>query len=291
MSSVRSFRSTSKPVSITYSSSTQDERRSNTNDGRYLTTSVQDHTKLPSTSAHNQMRSKRGDLRYYQWSFETPDLVPPKSVSSYTKNDDKRYYSQPCAPRYLEEQSLPAFPPSSMSSDEVATYGRGQIDAAEDEPTTEGSSQSIDSDESGSVSLADDEKLTIAYTKHQIILSLMRDVYAMFSSQWQANVRTLTTPEAECSRALLDSCESADSPPQIRLGKRANYERDRSPGYGNDGKKRRNNPPGTINCEPDLQPACPFHKYDPSKYCPNIDTGVKYRTCLGPGFPSISRLK
>ena len=212
-------------------------------------------------------------------------------MSSHTKNDDERYYGEPHVTRYLEEQSLPTCPPISTSSDQVTTYDRSQSDAPEDEPTTESSSQSIDSDESGSSSSADYEKVTIAYSKHQIISSLMRDVYAMFGSQWQANVRTRTTPEAESSRVLSSSCESADRSTQNQLGKRANYERDRSQGDGNDGKKKRNNPPDTANSEHDLQLACPFHKYDPIKYCPNIDTGVKYRTCLGPGFSSISRLK
>ena len=180
-----------------------------------------------------------------------------------------------------EKPSLPDFSSIPTSSDAAVTINGAQCLTAE----------AGDSDESGSISSTDYEELTIAYTKHQVILSLMRDVYAMFSSQWQANVRTRTTPEAESSRVLSNSCESTDCFKQNRRGKRGNYERDRSQGDGNDGKKKKNNPPDTTDCEPDLQLACPFHKYDPIKYCPNLDTGVKYRTCLVPGFPSVNRLK
>ena len=214
-------------------------------------------------------------------------------MSSWTNESDERYHHQGKS-QYVKqpkEQSLSACPPICTRNDEAVTDDRAQCDAAEAESMTDGSIQSIDSDESGSVSPAGYGELTIAYTKHQIISSLMRDVYAMFSSQWQANVRTRTTPEAESSRVILNACESTDCSRKTSLGKRANYERDRSQGDGNDGKKKKNSPPDTTNCAPDLQLACPFHKYDPIKYCPNLDTGVKYRTCLGPGFPSISRLK
>ena len=37
--------------------------------------------------------------------------------------------------------------------------------------------------------------------------------------------------------------------------------------------------------------ACPFHKYDPIRYSVNNTTEGKYRTCAGPGFPTVSRLK
>ncbi len=37
--------------------------------------------------------------------------------------------------------------------------------------------------------------------------------------------------------------------------------------------------------------ACPFHKFNRHKYCVNLQTGQKYRTCWRPGFESIARLK
>jgi hypothetical protein len=40
--------------------------------------------------------------------------------------------------------------------------------------------------------------------------------------------------------------------------------------------------------------ACPFYQYDPRRYNPqneNIDLAMRYRTCAGPGWESISRLR
>ena len=236
--------------------------------------------------------SKTADERFYPNSFHDTLHPKNKSILSCRKDTDERYYPEsPLYANQLEKQSVPVYPPICTRSDEIAPHDRNHSDAAECEPITEGSSQSTESDESGSVSSADDEKLTIVYTKHQIISSLMRDVYAIFSSQWQANTRTRTTPEAESSRVLEDSRESTNCSQKNRLGKRANYDRDRSQGDGNDGKKQKSSSSDITNCELDPKLACPFHKHDPTKYCPNIDSGVKYRTCLGPGFSSISRLK
>ena len=72
-----------------------------------------------------------------------------------------------------EKQSLPIFSPVPTSSDAAVTDNGAQCLTAE----------AGNSDESGSISSTDYEELTVAYTKHQIILSLMRDVYAMLSSQ------------------------------------------------------------------------------------------------------------
>ncbi|KAM0794781.1 hypothetical protein BDR22DRAFT_826593 [Usnea florida] len=225
------------------------------NDGRYIPNNFQHRAETSDVSTTSMDSWTDHPLSFASWTNSPGQTIPKENMSSSTNESDERYHHQGGSQnvKRLKDEPIPACAPIATSSDEVATHDRAQSDAAEDESTTEGSSQNIDSEESGSLSLAGDEKLTIAYTKHQIILSLMRDVYAMFSSQRQANVRTRTTPQAECSRALLNSCESADSPPQNRLGKRANYERDHSPGDGNDGKKKRNNPPDTINCEPDLQ--------------------------------------
>lgn len=40
--------------------------------------------------------------------------------------------------------------------------------------------------------------------------------------------------------------------------------------------------------------ACPFYKHDPQKYSPqndDINSAMRYRTCAGPGWESISRLR
>jgi hypothetical protein len=37
--------------------------------------------------------------------------------------------------------------------------------------------------------------------------------------------------------------------------------------------------------------ACPFYKRYPQKYSVSTETGLKYRTCMGPGNPELRRLK
>ena len=37
--------------------------------------------------------------------------------------------------------------------------------------------------------------------------------------------------------------------------------------------------------------ACPFYKAFPQKYNVSEETGLKYRTCIGPGTPELRRLK
>jgi hypothetical protein len=37
--------------------------------------------------------------------------------------------------------------------------------------------------------------------------------------------------------------------------------------------------------------ACPFYKRNPQKYRASTETGLKYRTCIGPGNPELRRLK
>lgn len=58
-----------------------------------------------------------------------------------------------------------------------------------------------------------------------------------------------------------------------------------------DGKRRKKN--GDKRTGPDSEKyfACPFHKFNPLKYCCNSVDGFKFRSCAGPGFPSIARLK
>ncbi len=56
------------------------------------------------------------------------------------------------------------------------------------------------------------------------------------------------------------------------------------------------NVPENVATSPVLRLACPFYKRDPEKYCIQHDATdntkrINYRTCEGPGFNSIQRLK
>jgi hypothetical protein len=55
-------------------------------------------------------------------------------------------------------------------------------------------------------------------------------------------------------------------------------------------RKKRISRSGAVDGD-DRRLACPFYKYDPRKYTCTSSTRTKYRTCAGPGFDSIARLK
>ncbi len=79
--------------------------------------------------------------------------------------------------------------------------------------------------------------------------------------------------------------------PFAKVGKRRIQEREDSP--PGDGSSREENRQriGSQAQEPGLLFACPFNKFDAERYCPNPTSGAKFRSCIGPGFPSIARLK
>lgn len=60
----------------------------------------------------------------------------------------------------------------------------------------------------------------------------------------------------------------------------------------NDHKKRKMSQNSlTIKSGVSKRYACHFHQYDPSRYCSNDSTGHKYRTCGGPGWEDVHRIK
>jgi hypothetical protein len=132
------------------------------------------------------------------------------------------------------------------------------------------------------------DTLTImAHAKHQLIATLMREVYTMFDPQWTANVRSHTKNQSGRS----SSGSQIECFPSAKAGKRRMQEREDSPpGDGNSREEKRQRIKSQTQ-EPGLLFACPFNKFDPERYCPNPTSGAKFRSCIGPGFPSIARLK
>ncbi len=118
----------------------------------------------------------------------------------------------------------------------------------------------------------------------------MRVVYALFGSPSGADVRACASSgqedpkdQAQQPKSRNDSCR--------KVRKRGMKDRD-SPPPEDDGDRRGNRDKKTPKIEADSLPlACPFHKYNPGKYCANSDTGKLYRSCAGPGFSSVSRLR
>ena len=122
-----------------------------------------------------------------------------------------------------------------------------------------------------------------------MIISLMRDVYAIFNPHWKAEVRS----HAE-NRATSTGAHAQDTVSRTSLftgkGKRRLQDRDSPPPDGNDEKKRKTKSSSSGDHGQRLF-ACCFHKFNAQKYCINDDTGSKYRSCAGPGFSKISQLK
>ncbi len=265
----RSMRNKNFPVTINYGSISQDHERSKTANERYYLTSFSnpDHQKNP-LFCHTKER----DERYYMSSF-------------YGGHDPNKRSNK---------QSLPRHQVSPTSGNQCATNYDVHPCSYEGESSTGGNIRSEDSDEHCDVSTPNFDQLTIAHAKHQMMVTLMEEFYASFGSQWQANVRNHVTPNSRSSHCQ-DSSKPQDGSTQDRNGKRPIHDREPSPGdnnnNSNNGKKRRGDPPDAKGIRPDLQFACPFHKFDPRKFCPNLDTGTRYRSCSGPGFSSISKLK
>ena len=149
------------------------------------------------------------------------------------------------------------------------------------------SDEDLQSDNTESLNSLSDTQTAMAYVKHILIQTLMREVYSMFDSQWNYNVRSHAGYRSECS---LSGRQPGSSSSQ-KTGKRSLQERESSPPEDDSGRgeKRQRTDPHTKEVGRLL--ACPFHKYDPDKYGPNSISGTKFRSCIGPGFPSVARLK
>ena len=130
----------------------------------------------------------------------------------------------------------------------------------------------------------------IAEAKHELMVTLMKEVYAMFDSEWKVSART-------CATSQQGSCGGQAQPSKLaapRDGKNSKKrlkDRDSSPPGDDNGKRKKRDDPDAELQKQDRPFACPFHKYDPYKYSLNSDTGAAYRSCLGPGFTSISHVK
>lgn len=247
------------------------------------------------SSSRDGGRSKSEDARYYPHSV-TDSRHPKELLSCQTKNNDARYYLNSSiwsSPQI--KQSLPSHQESKKENNQYDTCNEAQTPSTEDDTSIESSSKSEDSDQNCSLSSPKYGQLTLAYAKHQIMVSMMQEVYAMVNSQWSAKVKTCVAPNAGRSRSQLESAKSENSSKESCNRKRRNHDREPSPddrnSEDNNEKKRRGNPKDTRGCDTDRRFACPFYKYNRGKYCPNLDTGTKYRTCTGPGFSSVSKLK
>ncbi|KAI9773229.1 MAG: hypothetical protein M1839_002191 [Geoglossum umbratile] len=130
--------------------------------------------------------------------------------------------------------------------------------------------------------------------KHALVDRVMVEFYALFEANWTANS---TNQAAAGSTSTPPSTQTTGSstksdPPTSKNGKHRMTDRDNDPPDENNHPKRKrvnSAPPDTASEGRKL--ACPFHKRDPQKYGINNATGVTYRTCSGPGWLTVGRIK
>ena len=98
--------------------------------------------------------------------------------------------------------------------------------------------ESDSSDNPPSPSPENDTWLTLAYAKHQMMVSLMRDVYAIFNPQWKADVRSRTGSQAASTGASSQE-SSSRTPSSTAGGKRRMQNRGSPPPNANEKKKKK----------------------------------------------------
>lgn len=156
--------------------------------------------------------------------------------------------------------------------------------------SSEANTESVLSENSSSPSPENDAWLTVAYAKHRMMVSLMRDVYIIFNSPWEADFRSQTGSQAASTGASSQS-SSSQMASSTGKGKRKMRNGDFQPPEANEEKKRKIEASKNRDGGPKRLFACFFNKFNAQKYCSNGDTGSRYRSCAGPGFSKISQLK
>lgn len=135
-----------------------------------------------------------------------------------------------------------------------------------------------------------DFDLHIVQAKHELMVTLMKEVYAMFDSGWKLNVRTCANSQQGSSGTQAQPSKR-EAPSLEQNPKRRKKDRDSSPPGDDDGRRKKRKDPDAGLQNQGRPLACPYHKYDPYKYSLNSDTGAAYRSCLVFASTSISHVK
>ena len=155
------------------------------------------------------------------------------------------------------------------------------------EQTQDCSGAASESDVSQELSLEQDSRLALLHFKHELFIRLMQEVYALFDQRWKPHIRSHVTKTSNTNPGPSQASQSH--------GKGGAYKRqrnDRDPPPPDDrSKRRRDDAKRSSKPEENHLFACPFHKYDRTKYRCSVANGSRYRACVGPGFGSISRIK
>ena len=126
--------------------------------------------------------------------------------------------------------------------------------------------------------------------KHQVMVALMKEVYAIFDSEFRYSPRTC--PSNHTGESTLQSnphhIEPSERGRESKQTNKRSWQGESSTSESGNLKRRRRK---KYSAESERPYACPFHKYDPRKYSINHETGALYRSCMGPGFTEIHRVK
>ena len=156
------------------------------------------------------------------------------------------------------------------------------------------SSQSDDSRYSQPPSAEKCNHILLTRAKHDLIVSVMRDVYVMLYPDTDVGVREHAVCEERDSNTSRISTGSPENGERRSSQRRKRDDGTPPPGDGDndDNRKRARRSSSKVVIEDNqLTYACPFHKYDALKYRSSPESGSMYRTCMGPGFKTISRVK
>jgi hypothetical protein len=205
----------------------------------------------------------------------------------------------PSSPRAVSAEPLPSASsefenpspkrsPMDVDLIQVPSHGPGISDP-------EFSESELDSD--------DDDGLLMSIQLHRDLESLMNEFYNLFAFQFAKTDWHITEcPTRQSSKSSSSTrIQGASRSSSYQLGrenvtqKRGVQDRDSFGGDEDDGNHERkrsriHSPSSKVGGIPQKL-ACPYHKRDPVTYSCNELYGVKYRTCAGPGFRSVGRVK
>ena len=183
------------------------------------------------------------------------------------------------------------------STSTLLSEGSLKAMAEHEEASIQGSDRTLsitpgsESDESQQSFIHNSLETAVLRSRHQIMVKFMQEVYAIFDRRWAPDTQPHATSASDSGFQYSQNTESTGAAGSPRGVKRRRDDRDTSPSDSRRRKRRDNcDIPLTVDDETRLF-ACPLHKYDSEKYSCNNITGSKFRTCTGPGFTTIARLK
>ncbi|KAI9732839.1 MAG: hypothetical protein M1834_003777 [Cirrosporium novae-zelandiae] len=219
-----------------------------------------------------------------------PNKSPRVSLSNSTSNvrlkdlDDRSSYSFGGA----------SCPSAGSYATPEKPYETGNFTSSSDnsnsDDTSEDDMEELDSD-TESMIFAEVECRSRCCAKQKMLRNIMHEFYAMYGQHLSGGLRSHTGSPPSAQSPIQNSGK-ASSNKAVWSSRKRHFDDDDPPSPRDDRRKRQKPEPSSPGDygENGLF-ACPFHKFDPRKYCCSNSDSRKYRACAGPGFESIARLK